>query len=264
MQKPNLAHAVTYVCTMSSEALVERLRAAGCVFAEDEAALLRAEFTGDALEAAVTRRVAGEPLEQVLGFVEFGGLRLAVARRLFVPRRRTELVARLAIEALPPGGRLADLCCGVGAIAAVVASRRPDAVVVAADLSPVAVELAARNLAPFGATAVVSDMAAGLVGPFDVITACPPYVPSGEIALMPREARDYEPHAALDGGPDGTDLQAVVFRAAAVLLTPGGVAIVETSRAQAKRTAQRAIEAGLNPSVGRDKKLGATVVTARA
>jgi len=196
--------------------------------------------------------------------VEFGGLRLAVAPRLFVPRRRTELVARLAIEALPPGGRLADLCCGVGAIAAVVASRRPDAVVVAADLSPVAVELAARNLAPFGATAVVSDMAAGLVGPFDVITACPPYVPSGEIALMPREARDYEPHAALDGGPDGTDLQAVVFRAAAVLLTPGGVAIVETSRAQAKRTAQRAIEAGLNPSVGRDKKLGATVVTARA
>ena len=85
---------------------------------------------------------------------------------------------------------------------------------------------------------------------------------------MPREARDYEPRVALDGGPDGTDLQAAVFATAAELLRPGGVAIVETSRAQAQRTAQRAVEAGLSrgvqfkASVGRDKKLGATVVVA--
>ena len=80
-----------------------RLRAAGCVFAEDEAALLLSEFSGDALEAAVQRRVDGEPLELVLGFVEFAGLRLAVAPGVFVPRRRTELVARLAIEVVPAG-----------------------------------------------------------------------------------------------------------------------------------------------------------------
>ena len=232
------------------------------MFAEDEAALLFGEFSGDALEIAVARRIAGEPLELVLGFVEFAGLRLAVAPGVFVPRRRTELVARLAIEALPPAGKLADLCCGVGAIAAAVAAARPDAVVIAADISPIAVDVAARNLAPYGATAIVSDMAVALSGPFDVITACPPYVPTDEIALMPREARDYEPARALDGGPDGTDLQAAVFAAAAKLLRPGGVAIVETSRAQAERTAQRAVEAGLSPSVGRDKKLGATVVTA--
>ena len=149
---------------MGSEALVERLRAAGCVFAEDEAALLLGEFPGDALEAAVARRVGGEPLELVLGFVEFAGLRLAVAQGVFVPRRRTELVARLAIEALPPGGRLADLCCGVGAIAALVASQRPDAVVVAADVDPAAVAVASGNLAPFGAAALVSDMGAGSHG----------------------------------------------------------------------------------------------------
>ncbi len=125
-----------------------------------------------------------------------------------------------------------------------------------------AVAVAALNLSPFGATAVVSDMGAALSGQFDVITACPPYVPSDEIALMPREARDYEPRGALDGGPDGTDLQAAVFAAAATLLRPGGVVIVETSRAQAERTSQRAVDAGLSPSVGRDKKLGATVVVA--
>ena len=240
-----------------------RLRAAGCVFAEDEAALLLGEFSGGALEAAVTRRVTGEPLELVLGFVEFAGLRLAVAPGVFVPRRRTELVARLAIEALPPGGRLADLCCGVGAIAALVATRQPDAVVVAADVDPAAVAVASANLAPFGAPALVADMGAGLQGPFDVVTACPPYVPSEEVAVMPREARDYEPKVALDGGPDGTDLQAAVFAAAVELLRLGGVAIVETSRAQAERTAQRAVEAGLIPSVERDKELGATVVVAR-
>ena len=194
-----------------------RLRAAGCVFAEDEAALLVGEFAGDALENAVTRRIAGEPFELVLGFVEFAGLRLAVAPGVFVPRRRTELVARLAIEALPAGRQLADLCCGVGAIAALVATRRPDAVVVAADISPRAVDVATRNLAPSGATALVADMGAGLHGLFDVITACPPYVPSDEIAFMPREAREYEPRVALDGGPDGTDLQAAVFTAAATI-----------------------------------------------
>ena len=249
-------------------AITDRLRAAGCVFAEDEAALLLGEFSGSALEAAVARRVAGEPLELVLGFVEFAGLRLAVAPGVFVPRRRTELVARLAIEALPPGGRLADLCCGIGAVAALVASRRPDAEVVAADVDPAAVAVASANLTPFGAAAVVSDMGTTLTGPFDVITACPPYVPTDEIALMPREARDYEPRQALDGGPDGTDLQAAVFATAAELLRPGGVVIVETSRAQAERTAQRAADAGLSrgvqfkASVGRDKKLGATVVVA--
>ena len=243
--------------------LVTRLRDAGCVFAEDEAALLIAhEPDAAAREALVVRRVAGEPLETILGWVAFAGLRLEVVPGVFVPRVRTELVARLAIEALPHGGTLVDLCCGVGAIAAAVAHARPDAVVIAADIDPVAVAVASRNLARYGATSLVSDMGIEIDGPVDVITACPPYVPSEEIAFMPAEARDFEPHAALDGGPDGTDLQAAVFTAAASLLRPGGVAIVETSDAQAERTAQRAVEAGLIPSVGHDESLGATVIVA--
>lgn len=244
------------------EDLVARLRAAGCVFAEDEAALLTANVTPKDLPDAVARRVAGEPLEHVLGWVEFAGLRLEVAPGVFVPRVRTELVARLAIEALPPSGTLVDLCCGVGAIAAAVASARPDARVIAADIDPLAVGVAARNLLPFGAKALVSDMDRAIAGPVHVVTACPPYVPTDEIAFMPTEARDHEPHGALDGGADGTDLQARVFLAAARLLAPGGSAIVETSDAQARATANRAVQAGLNPSVGRDEELGATVIVA--
>lgn len=243
--------------------LVDRLRAAGCVFAEDEAALLMAhEPDAAAREALVARRVAGEPLETLLGWVLFGGLRLDVEPGVFVPRRRTELVARLAVERLPEGGTLVDLCCGVGAIAAVVAHSRPDARVIAADFDSRAVALAARNLEPYGATALVSDMDSNISLPIDVITACPPYVPTGEIQFMPSEARDFEPHTALDGGPDGTALQAAVFAAAARRLAPGGVVIVETSATLAELTTQRAVEAGLDPSVGHDEELGATVVVA--
>lgn len=243
---------------------MERLRAAGCVFAEDEAALLTAhEPDAAAREVLVARRVAGEPLETVLGWVLFGGRRLTVEPGLFVPRRRTELVARLAVERLPQGGTLLDLCCGVGAIAAVVAHERSDATVIAADFDPRAVAVATRNLEPYGATALVSDMDANISVPVDVLTACPPYVPTAEIAFMPAEARDHEPRAALDGGPDGTDLQAAVFAAALRRLTSGGVALVETSASLAERTAQRAAEVGLSPSVVRDDVLGAIVVSAR-
>jgi release factor glutamine methyltransferase len=243
--------------------IVARLRAAGCVFAEDEAALIAAhEPRAEAREALVARREAGEPLETILGWVAFAGLRLEVAPGVFVPRRRTELVARLAIEALPQGGTLVDLCCGVGAIAAAVANARADVRVIAADIDPLAVEVAARNLAPYNGEALVSTMDAGVVGPAEVVAACPPYVPTDEIAFMPSEARDFEPALALDGGANGTDLQAAVFAAAARLLQPGGVAIVETSEAQAGLTAQRAIEAGLVPRVARDEGLGATVIVA--
>ena len=100
--------------------VVARLRAAGCVWAEDEAALLEdAAASADELDRLVARRVAGEPLELVLGWVEFLGRRLVVAPDVFVPRRRTELLARTALAHLdgPPGGVapsvVVEICCGV-------------------------------------------------------------------------------------------------------------------------------------------------------
>jgi release factor glutamine methyltransferase len=115
--------------------VVARLRAAGCVFAEDEAALLVAD--GRDTDALVARRVAGEPLEQVLGWVEFCGLRVLLDPGVFVPRQRTALLVETAIGL--SGSRVVDLCCGCGAVGlAVVAGLPGSSLVAAADLDPAA------------------------------------------------------------------------------------------------------------------------------
>lgn len=250
------------------DALVATLRAAGCVFAEEEAVLLREAAGADRgeLDALVARRTGGEPLETVLGWAMFAGLRIPVAPGVFVPRRRTELVARLAIARAPLGGTVLDMCCGSGAIAAAVASARPDLRIVATDVDPRAVTLAARTLASLGALALVSDLDGALdhlAGRIDVVASCPPYVPRAQIPLMPREARDHEPIVALDGGDDGTALQRGVFAASSRLLRPGGVAIVETSEALADRTVAAAVDQGLAAGISRDDALGAVVAVAR-
>ena len=128
--------------------VVARLRAAGCVFAEDEARLLLDAATGSELTRLVTAREAGTPLEQLVGWADFCGRRIVVEPSVFVPRRRTELLVREAVRRAP-GARVAvDLCCGSGAIAAVLAGRLPAAEVHAADLDPAAVRCARRNVAP--------------------------------------------------------------------------------------------------------------------
>ncbi|MDN4475208.1 putative protein N(5)-glutamine methyltransferase [Demequina sp. SYSU T00192] len=253
---------------MTGNDAVARLRAAGCVFAEDEARLIAEAGGGDEGRTArlLSRRIAGEPLEHVLGWAGFAGLRIPVAPGMFVPRRRTELVASLAIALAPHGGLVVDLCCGTGAIAAAVAHARPDLRIVAADVDPTAVAVSASTLARFDASSLLSDLDAALgalAGTVDVVASCPPYVPTAEIPLMPREARDHEPTLALDGGADGTALQRGVLAASSRLLRPGGVAIVETSEALVELTARAAGDEGLEATVERDEELDATVVVAR-
>ncbi|WP_457207961.1 putative protein N(5)-glutamine methyltransferase [Nocardioides sp. P5_C9_2] len=238
--------------------LVARLRAAGCVFAEDEARLLVGTgLSGDALEDLVARRVAGEPLETVLGWVEFAGRRLVVAPGVFVPRRRTELLARLAASYAGPSSTLLELCCGVAPIAAVV----PAGEVHGSDVDPVALACARRNV-PHG-TLHLSDLYAALPdalrGRVDVLVANAPYVPTDRIALMPPEARDHEPAVALDGGPDGVDLHRRIATGAPSWLAPGGVLLVETSPAQASLTTAAMRDAGLGARVERDDEVGGCV-----
>src|SRR6202166_3453881 len=138
--------------SVSDSLIVSRLRAAGCVFAEDEARLLLSTArTPDELDAMVDRRVAGLPLEQVLGWAEFCGLRIAVAPGVFVPRRRTEfLVRQAAVLARAgmarPGDVIVDLCCGAGAIGAALAAALDRAEVHAADIDPAAVRCARQNV----------------------------------------------------------------------------------------------------------------------
>jgi release factor glutamine methyltransferase len=242
--------------------LVARLRAAGCVFAEDEATLLRGAASGEALDALVARRVAGEPLEVLLGWAEFAGLRVAVAPGVFVPRRRSEVLVDAALEALRDHAIVVELCCGVGAIAAAVRAARPDAEVWASDIDPDAVAVARRNLPPERVREgdLYDALPASLRGRVDVLVANAPYVPTDEIAFMPAEAREHEHRVALDGGADGHAVQARIAAGSPEWLAPGGRVIIETSRRQAPRTASLLEEQGFQVRVVRDDERDGTCV----
>lgn len=247
-----------------ADGLVVRLRAAGCVFAEEEAALLLGAASGVELEALVRRREAGEPLELVLGGSDFAGVRVRLLAGVFVPRRRTEAVVDLAVAALPRGGLLVDLCCGSGAVGAAVAARRPDAEVHGAELDPDAVACARLNLDVVHEGDLYDALPTALRSRVDVLAVNAPYVPSGEVALMPREARDHEHRLALDGGADGLDLHRRVLAGAAAWLAPGGVVLLETSAHQADGTLAASTAAGLDSHVVTRPEQRATVLVARA
>lgn len=253
------------------DALAARLRAAGCVFAEDEARLLLAQAADDAeLARLVARRVAGEPLEQVLGWAELDGVRVRLAPGVFVPRRRTAVLAREAVRrARAAAGRrgrpplVVDLCCGSGAIAAVVLAALPGAEVHAADVDPAAVACARTNLPP-SAAVHVGDLYAALpprlAGRVDVVVANAPYVPTAHVALLAPEARLHEPRAALDGGPDGLDVVRAVLASAGEWLAGGGCVLVEAGDEQSAAAQAAAEAAGLVPDVVVDDELETTVV----
>lgn len=249
--------------------VVARLRAAGCVFAEDEARLLvEAAETPDELETMVGRRVAGLPLEYVLGWAEFAGLRIAVEPGVFVPRRRTEFLVDRAVDAAGRGSGsprvVVDMCCGSGAIGAAVAAAVPAMDLYAVDSDEAAVRCARRNLADAHARVLHGDLFEPLPdtlrGRVDLLLVNAPYVPTGEIALMPPEARLHEPRAALDGGADGLDIQRRVISAAVEWLAPGGRLLIETSERQARRTADAMAAAGLTAEVVTSEDRDATVV----
>jgi release factor glutamine methyltransferase len=245
-------------------ALATVLRAAGCVFAEEEAAvLLREAPDDDALTAMVARRVSGEPLEQVVGFADFCGLRIAVAPGVFVPRLRSTLLVRRARDGLRPGDVVVDLCCGTGAIGAALLAGAPGLEVHAADVDPAAVACARRNLPPDRVHEgdLYDALPPELRGRVAVVAANAPYVPSDAIATMPPEARDHEHRVALDGGADGLDVQRGVIAGAPEWLAPGGRVLVETSVAQAPVTAALMADAGLEPVVAHDDDVDGTVVT---
>ncbi|MBW9207805.1 putative protein N(5)-glutamine methyltransferase [Mumia sp. zg.B17] len=251
----------------SEDGLVARLRASGSVFAEDEARVLRESATSsDELEAMTARRLAGEPLEHVVGWADFGHLRVHVAPGVFVPRRRTELLARAAVDAAPHDGTVVDLCCGSGAVGAFVEDERPDVHVIAADIDPLAVRCATQNLVH--GTVYEGDLfdalPEGLLGEVDVVAVNAPYVPTDAIALMPPEARDHEPRAALDGGPDGVDVHRRVAADVATWLAPHGQVLIETSRMQVPWTALALAQRGLRARLASwDAEIGTAVVCGR-
>jgi release factor glutamine methyltransferase len=244
--------------------IVLALRAAGCVFAEDEAAMLVAESPSPGvLEERVQRRIAGEPLEVILGWAEFAGLRVGIDPSVFVPRRRTEYLVNRAIRLANPHSIVVDLCCGSGALGAAVAAAVPGIRLYATDIEPAAVACARRNVGAIGEVFegdLYDALPAQLCGRTELLLVNAPYVPTGEIAGMPPEAREYEPRVTLDGGPDGLDVHRRVALGAAEWLAHGGTLLIETSRQQASLAASIFEGAGLAASVARSKKLDATVI----
>ena len=250
--------------------IAARLRAAGCVFAEEEADLLLAEARGDerSLEAMLRRRESGEPLEYVVGWAELAGVRVAVEPGVFVPRERSAPLVAEAIAVLQRSGAkrpvVVDLCCGTGAIGAAIATALPGVELHAADLDAAAVSLTRRNLEPFGAEVHRGDLLdalpADLRGRIDLIAANAPYVPSSELGLMPREARLYEPPWALDGGADGLDPLRRIAVEAPGWLTAGGTVVVEAATDRAAEGAAAFAAAGFQARVVRSEELEVAVV----
>jgi len=246
-------------------AVVGILRAAGCVFAEDEAALLISAARDDAeLDHMVEQRAAGLPIEHVVGFAEFCGLRILLDPDVFVPRRRTEYLVAEALALTRPGAVVVDLCCGSGALGVAVHAGQPDINLYAADIEPAAVRCARRNVEPIGGQVFEGDLysalPATLRGRIDLLLSNVPYVPSDEVRLLPAEARLHEPLVTLDGGDDGLEVLRRVSTESSQWLAPGGSVLVETSEEQAPVAAAIFSADGLAPRITTSEKLYATVV----
>lgn len=262
---------------LSRSSVIDRLRAAGCVFAEDETDLfLSAGLAPDELINAVQRRIEGFPLEHILGWADFCGLRIRVEAGVFVPRRRTELLVReaaallgapsvVALPSTPPV--VVDLCCGSGAVGTALAALVPGVELHASDVDPAAVRCARLNVAPVGGVVHESDLysalPAGLRGNIEILVVNAPYVPTASISSMPHEARMHEPRVSLDGGPDGLDIQRRIIAEAAAWLRPGGHLLIETSRLQAPVTSAAMVTGGLTPRIATSADLDATAVVGK-
>ncbi|MGH7610197.1 MAG: N5-glutamine methyltransferase family protein [Candidatus Dormibacteria bacterium] len=229
-----------------SDALA-RLSRAGCVFPEEELEELADAARGDARRLAplLRRRVGGEPLAWVTGRVVFCDLALFILPGVFVPRPQSQELAERACRRLPSGGRAVDLGTGCGAIASVLQRRHPAAAVIGTERDLLAANCARAN----GVVVAEGDLFAAVPGEWrglvDVITAVLPYVPTAELAYLPRDVREFEPLLALDGGNDGL---ATIRRAVDELggwLRPGGRVLFEIGGDQAQGLIPALERAGL-------------------
>ncbi len=183
------------------------------------------------LRDLVRRRAQGEPLQHLLGTVEFHGRVFATDARALIPRPETELLMELILkEPLPEVPCLLDVGTGSGVIALTLAAELPSADVTAVDVSPDALALARENAARHGLGERVkfqqSDLFSSVDGAFDLIVANLPYIPGGEIASLSREVQR-DPLLALDGGPKGTEIIERLIADARGHFKPGGKLVLE-------------------------------------
>jgi len=223
------------------------------LYAEPRRTLGAAEASG--FQALVERRAAGEPLQYLLGFEEFCGLRLRVTSDVLVPRPETEGLVAWALEVLAsrPRATAADVGTGSGAIACALASGHSGVRLVALDRSSPALQVAADNVASLGLASRIALVAGDGLDPLrrcepglDLVVANPPYLPTGSLASLPSEVVNHEPRIALDGGPDGMALARRLVAEAPRVLARGGALLMEIGEGQAAPLREAMAAAGLS------------------
>ncbi len=213
--------------------------------ADEEAVELIASAPDDAtLDALVARRVSGEPLAWLVGTTRFCGVQVAVDPGVYVPRWQSEALAERAAAVLPDRGTAVDLATGSGAIALVLARRRPGARVLGTDTDPVALACARRNGVEVLEGPLFEPLPADLAGRVDVLCGVLPYVPTGSLHLLPRDVLAYEPRRALDGGVDGLGLVDAVVAGSPRWVRPGGWLLLEVGGDQVAAVTGRMAAAG--------------------
>jgi release factor glutamine methyltransferase len=205
-------------------------------------------------DSAVRRRAGREPLQRILGWEGFRGLRLHVTPEVMVPRPETETLVEWSLALVPAPRVVVDVGTGSGCIACAIAAERPAVHVVAVDRSPAAAAVAAANVETLGlghrVRVVVGDVLAPLGAvDADLIVANLPYLPTALLGTLSPEVSRHDPAAALDGGVDGLDVQRRVAAGAGAWLRPGGALLIETGADQAPHTAALFSAAGLTPQI---------------
>lgn len=255
---------------------IERLVAAGVATARRDAETLLADQLGvdrigllvdppplgsddgNRYRATIDRRARGEPVQYILGWEAFCGLRIRVSPDVLIPRPETELLVEWALPVAPPGATVTDVGTGSACIACALAVRRPDVRILAVDASPRTLQVAVDNVGRLRLGARVRVVRGDLLesarpSSIDLIVANLPYIPSAALLTLPIEVREWEPSVALDGGADGMGLHRRLVAQSASVLRPGGMLIMEVGDSQAAGVAASMERAGLGDvSIRRD------------
>ena len=211
---------------MADALKVDRMR----LYLDHHKPLSQEELT--AIRERVRRRGHREPVAYITGQKGFWSLDLAVDQRVLVPRPETEGLVERALEVIATESaiRVVDVGCGSGCIGLAIASERPEAQITGVDISEDALTVARMNAEKMGATQVKffqSDLLGQVEGPIDVVVSNPPYIPSATIPTLMEDVRQFEPHLALDGGPDGLDVYRLLIPQAVECLASGGYLVLE-------------------------------------
>jgi release factor glutamine methyltransferase len=215
--------------------------------------------------AVLQRRMTGESVARIIGEREFYGLPFLLNAGTLEPRPETELLVDMALGVLSAGGRLLDLGTGTGCIPIAILANQPDAMAVAVDLSPLALEAAQENAERNGVSGRLELMQGSWLEPlgtssegkseekFDLIVSNPPYITSAVVETLSKEVRDFDPRLALDGGPDGLAPYRIIAKEAGAWLKPAGHLMVEIGYDQGAAVRALLLEAGFDSvSVHRD------------